>query len=209
MNGLHIDLLDYQSFVDKAGDCSTKELIAFLLEELPYLWRDAYEKMILRQTSIVRLRHSTFEYIYDNYSYLESTGAVPYDPVIEDRLVAVLGLSRPRKAARDDYRLKGWVGPTEKTYGRRWDKGHFIAHSIGGAVDRLEINVFVQRRDMNRGWSAEGKRYREMEKYCVLNPSTLCFSRPIYVDQTSRPAFLEFGIFKDNRKLWIECFDNR
>jgi hypothetical protein len=202
-------MLDYQSIVDKAGGSSAQELIVFLIEELPYLWRDAYEKMTPRQTSIVRLQHNTFEYIYDNYSYLEATGAIPYDPVIEDRLVVVLGLSGPRKAARDDYRLKGWVGPTEKTYGRNWDKGHFIAHSIGGAVDRLEINVFVQRRDLNRGWSVEGKRYREMEKYCVLNPGTFCFSRPIYIDQTSRPAFLEFGILKDSRELWVECFDNR
>lgn len=209
MNNLYTGVVDYRSFVDKAGDRSAEALTAFLIEELPYIWRDAYEKMIPRQTSIVRLRYNTFEYIYDNYSYLETTGAVPYDSVIEDRLVAVLGLSAPRKVARDDYRLKGWVGPTEKTYGRRWDKGHFIAHSIGGAVDRLEINVFVQRRDLNRGWSAEGKRYREMEKYCVSNPGTLCFSRPIYIDQTSRPAFLEFGTLKDNRELCVECFDNK
>jgi hypothetical protein len=202
-------MLDYQSIIDKVNACSVAEIIASLVEELPYVWRDTYEKMIPRKTSIVRLRHNTFEYIYDNYSYLEATGAIPYDPIIEDRLVAVLGLSGPRKAARDDYRLKGWVGPTEKTYGRRWDKGHFIAHSIGGAVDRLEVNVFVQRRDLNRGWSAEGKRYREMEKYCVLNPGTFCFSRPIYIDQTSRPAFLEFGILKDNGEFWIECFNNQ
>lgn len=157
------------------------------MEELPYLWRDAYEKMTLRPTSIVRIRHNSFNYIYDNYSYLESTGAVPYDPVIEDRLVAVLGLSGPRKMARDDYRLKGWVGPTEKTYGRRWDKGHFIAHSIGGAVDRLEVNVFVQRRDLNRGWSAEGKRYPPLaEKW-------LTSSKPErYLKQIRKVLFLRY-----------------
>jgi len=201
--------VDYQYVLNKIGDCSVQAVTAFLMEELPYLWRDAYEKMSLRPTSIVRIQQNSFNYIYDNYSYLEATGAVAYDLVIEDRLVAVLGLSEPKKMARDDYRLKGWVGPTEKTYGRRWDKGHFIAHSIGGAVDRLEVNVFVQRRDLNRGWSAEGKRYREMEKYCELHPGTFCFSRPLYVDQTSRPASLEFGILKSNGELWVECFDNQ
>jgi hypothetical protein len=157
-----VSMIDYLPIIDKVIDCTAEEVISFLLEELPYLWRDTYEKMIPRRTNIVRLRHNAFEYIYDNYSYLEATGAVPYDQIIKDRLVAVLGLSGPRKAARDDYRLKGRVGPTEKTYGQRWDKGHFITHSIGGAVDRLEVNVFVQRRDLNRGWSAEGKRYCEM-----------------------------------------------
>lgn len=32
---------------------------------------------------------------------------------------------------------EGGVGPTEKTYGRECDKGHFIAHSLGGAVDKI------------------------------------------------------------------------
>ena len=43
-------------------------------------------------------------------------------------------------------------------------------------MDGLEANVFVQRRDLNRGRSAAGKRFREMEQYCVLNRGTFCFS---------------------------------
>jgi hypothetical protein len=46
---------------------------------------------------------------------------MPYDPAVEDRLVAFLGKSARRGNARDDYRLKGWVGPTNKTYGSRRD----------------------------------------------------------------------------------------
>lgn len=202
-------ILDYRSFLEEVGECSVEETVAFLLEELPYLWRDAYMEMTSHRTNIVRLRHGAFEYIYDDYASLEASGAVPYDLKAEARLVAVLGRSEPRKTGRDDYRLKGWVGPTEKMFGRCWDKGHFIAHSIGGAVDRMEMNVFVQRRDLNRGWSAEGKRFREMEKYCQLNPGTFCFSRPLYDDQTAKPAFVEFGILKRVLELWVECFDNR
>lgn len=88
------------------------------------------------------------------------------------------------------------------------NKGHFIAHSIGGVVDGLEANVFIQRRDLNRGWSAAVKRFREMEKYCVANPGTFCFSRLLYVDETSRPGFCEFGLLKTTGELWVECFDN-
>lgn len=201
--------VDYQALISKVGSKSADAKIAMLIDELPYLWRDAYERMSQRLTSIVRIRNNSFEYIYDNYSYLESTGAVPHDPIIEDRLIGVLGLSAPQLRARDDYRLRGWVGPTEKMYGRECDKGHFIAHSIGGAVDRSEMNVFVQRRDLNRGWSPEGKRYREMEKYCVSNPGVFCFSRPLYEDSTSKPGVLEFGILKSTGEFWVECFDNR
>ena len=47
--------------------------------------------------------------------------------------------------------LKDWIGATGKVFGNKWDKGHYIAHTIGGAVDGLEANIFVQRRDLNRG----------------------------------------------------------
>lgn len=200
--------MDYQSLFDRAVGDSTEAKIAFFLEELAHRWRDEYQQLSQRPVSLVRIRHNSFEYIYDNYSYLEATGSIPYS-LIEDRLVAVLGLSAPQAVPRDDYRLRGWVGPTEKTYGGLCDKGHFIAHSLGGAVDRLELNVFVQRRDLNRGWSAEGKRYRAMEKYCLTHPGTFCFGRPLYQDQTSRPAFLEFGLLKETAEFWVETFDNR
>lgn len=202
-------MLDYHSVIERAPDCSAEAVIAFLSEELPYLWRDAYLQMTPRPTNIVRFRYNAFDYLYDDYASLEASGDAPYDPNSEARLVAVLGRSEPRKITRDDYRLKGWVGPTEKMFGRQRDKGHFIAHSIGGAVDGLEAHVFLQRRDLNRGWSAAGKRYREMENFCVRNPGTFCFSRPLYIDQTARPGFLEFGILKGIRELWVERFDNR
>ncbi|HET6993246.1 MAG TPA: hypothetical protein VFJ43_18065, partial [Bacteroidia bacterium] len=94
-------------------------------------------------------------------------------------------------------------------FGKQWDKGHFIAHTIGGAIDGIEANVFVQKRDLNRGWSEEGKLFREMEKYGVIHPNTFCFNRPIYEDQSAKPSFYEYGILKDENNLWIECFDNR
>ena len=187
----------------------TCDVVEFLSKELPYRWRDAYLQMTSHPTDIVRWRRGSFEYIYDDYASLEAKGGVPYDPKAEARLVAALGRSVPQKTVRDDYRLRGWVGGTEKMFGQGWDKGHFIAHSIGGAVEGLEANVFVQRRELNRGWSKEGRRFREMEKYCVLNPGTFCFSRPLYADQTAKPAFLEYGVLKRDGDLWVARFDNR
>ena len=207
--GCHgILVMDYNAILNRITHHSIEAKISLLLEELPHLWRNEYQEMSKREVRLVRIRHSSFEYIYDNYSYLEATGAIPYS-LVEDRLVGVLGLSAPQLRVRDDYRLRGWVGPTEKIYGREYDKGHFIAHSIGGAVDRAEMNVFVQRRDLNRGWSPEGKRYREMEKYCVLNPGVFCFSRPLYEDLTSKPSSFEFGILKSTGDFWVERFNNK
>jgi len=63
-------------------------------------------------------------------------------------------------------------------------------------VDRTEVNVFVQLRAVNRGWSKGGKLFREMEAYCEAYPGTFCFNGPTYEDQTARPAFIEFGLVK-------------
>src|SRR5216683_3042649 len=89
----------------------------------------------------------------------------------------------------DDFRLKGWMGATETTFGREWDKGHFIAHSIGGAVDCAEVNVFVQLRAPNRGWSEAGKRFREMEAYCEANSERfVSTARLMTIKQRARPS---------------------
>jgi hypothetical protein len=199
--------VDYAAVLRK-GPIGLGKLTVFLLEELPYVWRDAYIEMTSRRMNIVRWHYVPFEYLFDDHASLEVAGCVPHDPKVEARLIAALGCSEPREMARDDYRLKGWIGATEKTFGKEWDKGHFIAHSIGGKVDGLEANVFGQRRDLNRGWSAAGKRSRDMEQYCVLNRGAFCFSRPLYADETARPACIEFGVLTMNRELWVECFDN-
>jgi len=201
--------LDYELILKEAGECSTEALISFLSEELPYLWRDAYARMTPRATEIVRMQRGFFEYIYDDYATLEASRAVPYSLDAEARLVGVLGRSEPKIEKRDDGRLRGWVGPTERMFGREWGKGHFIAHSIGGAVDGWELNVFVQRRELSRGWSEAGRRFRDMEDYCALRAATFCFSRPLDVDPTAKPAFVEFGVLKSDGQLWVECFDNR
>lgn len=200
----------YQTILKECESTSAEAVTNEISKKLPHFWRDAYIAKTMRPTDIVVIKYHTFDYIYDHYPVLQPKDSEPCNnPSIEPRLVAVFGRSAPHKRARDDYRLKGWVGATEKTFGLNWDKGHFIAHSIGGAVDGLEANVFVQRRDLNRGWSAEGKKFREMENYCASNPNTFCFCRPFYGDQSARPAFLEFGVLKKDLEFWVGCFDNR
>jgi hypothetical protein len=56
---------------------------------LAYEWCDVYEVLSRRTTNIVRFECGTFEYLYDDFASLETTGRVAYDPLIEARLVAV------------------------------------------------------------------------------------------------------------------------
>jgi hypothetical protein len=79
---------------------------------------------------------------------------------------------------------------------------------MGGTVKGSELNVYVQRRDLNRGWSTTSRQYRKLETYCGENASTLCWNRPIYSDQSALPLQIEIGAVKANDEVWVELFDN-
>lgn len=196
-----VSAIPYDSVLAEAKNKSG-DLRDALRQVLPGLWCEAYREMTPRMTNILRFTHGTFEYLYDDYATLEATGVVPLDDIAEARLVVAVGISSPSDRKRDDSRLRGWLGPTGEVLGEGWDKGHFIAHSIGGAVDGLEANVFVQRRRINRGG------YRTMERYCAANPGVFCFSRPIYTDPSARPTSVEFGVLTSGGELWIQMFEN-
>ena len=64
-------------------------------------------------------------------------------------------------------------------FGAKYNKGHFIAHGMGEAID---VNLFPQIEHINLGRSQEGKRYRQMERYITSHPGTFVFSKPVYED---------------------------
>jgi hypothetical protein len=72
----------------------------------------------------------------------------------------------------------------------------------------MDMNLFPQKREVNRGRSLEGRVYRKMENYALQHPETLVFSRPIYFDDTWLPFFLEYGVLKRESGLWINMFNN-
>jgi hypothetical protein len=113
-------VVDYQQLLHAAAN-QPADLTAFLRDHLPYAWRDAYIEMSPHPINIVRWHYGSFEYIFDDYVSLELRGDVPHSPDIEARLVGVLGCSTPKECSRDDYRLKGWLGPTEKVFGAGWE----------------------------------------------------------------------------------------
>lgn len=203
-----LDLDDYFALVREApaeldDDCETH-----FARHLPWICRDAYVESAHRSEAILVFEHGSFTYVFDAYTTLEKGGTVECRPGNESRLVVAFGRSTPLPRKRDDRRLRRWIGPTSLSFGQQWDKGHFIAHSIGGAVDGIEANVFIQRRDLNRGWSDEGKRFRRMESYCAEHAGTFCFVRPIYRDGTARPRWLDFGLIDSQGVLDVYRFRN-
>jgi hypothetical protein len=128
-----------------------------------------------------------------------------------ERVVLVYGLSTAPDSARDASRMRGFPDPNASmravdANGARADRGHFVAHSAGG---QLDMNLFPQRRDLNRGWSCQGKQYRGMERYLADHPGTFFYHRPIYADETWVPTELELAILRGGEGWWIRRFSNR
>lgn len=195
--------IPYEAILKLAKGAS-ESMLSILRRELLLEWRDAYLQMSPRTVDIVVFTYGTFDYLFDAFQQQE-----PYDPnsgvpPIEARLIAAIGVStKPQRSHRDDGRLRGLTVSAMPEVIGPWDRGHFIAHSIGGVVDGNEANVFLQMRSTNRG------KYRTMETYCVKNQGVMCFSRPIYIDVSAHPEKVEFGILKPDGELWVEVIPNR
>lgn len=131
---------------------------------------------------------------------------------IAERVVAAYGISTKPQKPRDLSRMRRFpdvsVGVNRvmgsETY--EVDRGHFISHAAGGELD---INLFPQRRTLNRGWSEEGKLYRRMERYAAFRPGTFHFHRAHYDDASWIPSTLHYGVLRIDESWWLADFANK
>jgi hypothetical protein len=146
---------------------------------------------------IVEIKLGSFVFLFD---------------LVDERVVIAYGMSNPEKRRRDASRMKGFpnvnagVRAVLGDQAFPADKGHFLNHASGG---QLDMNLFPQKRDLNRGWSEEGKRYRRMERYVAEHEGAFFYHRPIYVDDTWIPGELDYGVLMDDRQWWVDKFHNR
>lgn len=200
--------MTYDDFLAGSADLELARIIEYLSSELKYKWLGEYQEMTPHPIEVVETVLESFTYVFDLYGQMQSPESPDEGEPTDGRLVAAFGTSKPPTYDRESSRLRGWIGPTGAMLGSERDKGHFIAHTIGGHIDRFEINLFSQLRHINRGWSERGKVYRRMEEFCATNPGTFCFSRPFYEGLTCRPQRLEFGLLRPDKTLWVEEFQN-
>lgn len=129
-----------------------------------------------------------------------------------ERVVLAYGISTKPTTGRDASRMRRFpdvnVGVRANLGGSSFDadRGHFLSHASGGALD---INLFPQRRELNRGWSAEGKTFRRMEACVAARPGTFHFHRAFYDDDTWIPDRLQYGVLTDDHSWWVENFANK
>ncbi len=131
---------------------------------------------------------------------------------VAERVVLAYALSVDQLMKRDTSRMSGFpnvnvsVKAALEENAFLADKGHFLGHASGGILD---INLFPHRRELNRGWSAEGKRFRKMERYVADNPGSFFYHRPEYDDRTWIPNCLEYGVLLNDSAWWVEKFQNK
>lgn len=129
-----------------------------------------------------------------------------------ERVILAYALSVEQLMKRDTSRMRGFpdvnlsVQESLEEEVFLADRGHFLGHASGGLLD---INLFPHRRELNRGWSAEGKRFRRMERYVAEHPGTFFYHRPLYDGQTWIPQLLEYGVLVDDTEWWVDTFRNK
>jgi len=121
-----------------------------------------------------------------------------------DRTVAAWGRSRRAPRPRDESYQRGYPSPRGRA-AQPLDKGHMVAHAAGGTFGP---NMFPQDRDLNRGWSTEGHRYRALEREIANTPGTFFFCCLLYADDTDFPAAIDLGVLRPDG-LHVERFRNR
>jgi len=146
---------------------------------------------------------SLLQFVKSGATYLfDLAGAVGAEQ--EDRTLAAWAMTPATVAKRDVSYQRGFPLPTDPD-GTLVDRGHLIPHLSGG---EFGPNIFRQRRDLNRGWSSQGKRFRALEREAATTPGTFYFGHLLFLDGTAYPTEIETGLLRGGT-LHVDRFRNR
>ena len=146
---------------------------------------------------------SLLQFVQSGATYLfDLASAVGADQ--EDRTLAAWTVTPPTVAKRDVSYQRGFPLPPDPD-GTLVDRGHLIPHLSGG---EFGPNIFRQRRDLNRGWSSQGKRFRALEREAATTPGTFYFGHLLYEDGSAYPTDIETGLLR-GKTLHLERLRNR
>lgn len=184
--------IEYGSLVQALGEPPVPTRLGeALLDALAAYYGSAHP-----DCSIVQFAQSGATYLFDLASAV--------DAVREDRTVAAWTIT-PASVGRRDTAYQRGFPMRPGADGAPVDRGHLIPHLSGG---EFGPNIFRQHRALNRGWSAEGKRYRTLEREAATMPGTFYFGHLLYADDTAYPVEIEIGLLRGDT-LHVERFRNR
>jgi hypothetical protein len=163
-------------------------------------WINEYRNSTPWVPEIVEIPLGALVYLFD---HAPAAGTLDV-PGAESRVVGVWGRVGAAATPRDRARQSGFLPDPARWSAAGYDRGHFVAHSLGGGMD---INIFPQARHVNRGTSPEGRRWRGIERRLAGRCNALIFVRPIYASPGWIPARVEVATVVDG-EVELDCFDN-
>lgn len=207
---VHSGVLDFNAIIREINAVTPQELFLHFKEERWNAWIDEYLSDSFGYSGEITCQGfwGGFQFIIDHTSDWEPAD-YPKSNLPEDRVVAAFGLSTVRADDQNKTIMQSFRKGTNKLferYGAVYNRGHLIAHSMGGPID---VNLFPQLEHVNLGRSPEGSKYRKMERYITAHPGTFVFSRPIYGDFSECPFAFEYGYCDADMKMITETFPNR
>lgn len=180
-------LIDYRGTIDSTGAAFPAG------EQLLDAWSDRYRM----HTPKANLR------VFD---FAGATFLIDEAPADANRPVRTIGAFtralRPDVARETTYQA-GY--PLEQDGALRpVDRGHLVPYTAGGMFGP---NLFRQDRALNRGWSMNGRLYRDFERRAV-HAGAFFFCALDYCDTTDYPSIVELGLW-DDKGIESEPFRNR
>lgn len=191
-----VDLIPDVDYAAVAAAASAKpDGLEELGERLADTWAAAYRARI-PHCALLEFDSDGARFLFDLASDVGAAQA--------DRTLAAWGRSRRAPRPRDVAYQRGYPSPRGRA-ARPLDKGHMVAHAAGGTFGP---NMFPQDRDLNRGWSTEGRRYRALEREIASRPGTFFLCCLLYADDSDFPAATDLGVLRPDG-LHAERFRNR
>jgi hypothetical protein len=197
----------YQDLIDEFAITNLTQLNELFENKLVDEWISNYcEDSLGLFGDITVQRFFDFTFIFD-YTGNPQNDGIEACAIPDARVIGVFGLSNQNINTSNRAMMKRFRGKpgAYDVLGGKYDRGHFIAHLSGGPID---INLFPQRRDVNRG-SGIGKKYRAMERHIAKNPGLFVFSKPVYHDFSCCPFEIQFGYCDESLNFTVEKFPNR
>lgn len=198
-------MLDYSRLISDDNLKSGSDVMKYFVGCMADVWIDMYIDEVNYHGCITLQYYHQYAYIFDDTTDLLDQG---YNDCGQPRVLGVFGVSHQGVEQKNRKIMRAHPNAsliTSGINGVKYDNGHFMSHLSGGSID---LNLFPQRRDVNRGWG-EWRRFRDMEKFVAKTPGTFAFARPIYRDLTLIPMELEFGYCDSNLRFTWEVFPNR
>lgn len=191
--------IDYESLAAAHLRGTTRDAVAFA-RAVAAQWIDRYRAATSWSPEILELALGSVVYLFDEAPGQRAHGTDASDA----RVVGVWGRATTVSRPREQSRQRGFLPDSSRWSRAGFDRGHFVAHSLGGGMD---VNFFPQAVDLNRGRSPAGRRWRELERRAGASADALVLVRPVYDSDTWVPRWLDFGVVVGG-DLDVETFDN-